>query len=70
MSHVIPVRKLAREHALFAISNMPEEFSLEELIDKMLFVLEIDAALQEEKESPEQGVSTAEARRLLAEWRK
>ncbi|OOQ61273.1 hypothetical protein [Mucilaginibacter pedocola] len=59
---------LTREDALKTIYDLPEEFSLDEIIDRLLFLEKIDAGLAESENG--ETFSTEEAKEQLAKWLK
>ena len=59
---------LTRDDVLKTIDDLPKEFSLDEIIDKIIILEKIDTGLVQSKNN--ETVSTSEAKEQLAKWLK
>ena len=59
---------LTRDDVLKTIDDLPKEFSLDEIIDKLIILEKIDTGLGQSKNN--ETVSTSEAKEQLAKWLK
>lgn len=59
---------LTKTKVLETVKNLPNEFSLEELMEKMIILDKIEIGLQQIKEG--KVVTTSEARQRLQKWLK
>ena len=59
---------LTRDDVLKTIDDLPKEFSLDEIIDKLIILEKIDTGLEQSKNN--ETVSTSEAKEQLAKWLK
>ena len=59
---------ISREKVLEAIKNMPEEFSIDDLMDKLLLLNKIEIGLEQVKKG--ETYSSEEARKMIREWSK
>ena len=59
---------LTKEKVIDSMSSMSNEFSIDDLVDRLIFVQKIENGLEQSKK----GVvfSTNEAKKVLAEWSK
>lgn len=59
---------LVKEKVLETIRSLPDEFSLDELVDRLIFLEKINAGLQEVGEG--KIVSQEEAKERMKKWQK
>lgn len=59
---------MTREKTLEAIKDMPAEFSLDELVERLALIEKIEKAIKEVEEG--KGIPHAEVKRMIAEWGK
>jgi len=59
---------ITRKKAMEAIKKMPEEFSIDDLIDKLLFINKIEIGLEQAKKG--ETYSSEEAKKMIREWSK
>ncbi len=59
---------MTKDQVLYAINNMPKEFDLEELIEKLLFVEKVEKGLAQLDEGKSK--SNKEAKKLIKSWQK
>ena len=57
---------LTKEKTLEIVRNLPEEFSLNDLVERLILLSKIDVALQQVENG--QVVTTEEARKMLSKW--
>lgn len=57
---------LTKEKTLEIVQSLPDEFSLNELVERLILLSKIEFALQQVENG--QVVSTAEARQMLSKW--
>ena len=57
---------ITREKALEAIKNMPEEFSIDDLMDKLLLLNKIEIGLEQAKKG--ETYSSEEAKKMIKGW--
>lgn len=57
---------ITREKALEAIKNMPEEFSIDDLMDKLLLLNKIEIGLEQAKKG--ETYSSEEDKKMIREW--
>lgn len=57
---------ITRKKALVAIKNMPEEFSIDDLMDKLLLLNKIEIGLEQAKKG--ETYSSEEAKKMIREW--
>ena len=51
-----------------SIKEMPDQFSLEELLDRIVFIQKVEAGLEQSKNG--KTISTAKAKEKLSKWLK
>ena len=59
---------LTKEKVIASLKDLPEEFSADELIDRIIFLKKIDIGLQQSEEGKTK--TTKEAKEQLAQWLK
>jgi hypothetical protein len=59
---------LTRDEVLKSVSELPDEFSFEEILDKLLLLDKIEIGLEQSQSGDV--VSTAEAKESLSKWLK
>ena len=59
---------VTREKVLEAIKNMPQEFSIDDLMDKLLLLNKIETGLDQSKN--DETFTTEEAKKMIKEWSK
>ncbi|REG84498.1 hypothetical protein [Algoriphagus antarcticus] len=59
---------VSREKGLEAVKNMPKEFSIDDLMDKLLLLNKIERGLDQSKN--EETFTADEAKRMIQEWSK
>lgn len=59
---------LTKEKVLASIKELPEEFSVDELIDRVIFLQKIDTGLEQSSEGKTK--TTEEAKEQLSKWLK
>jgi|AntRauMFilla1563_2_1112583.scaffolds.fasta_scaffold02938_2 hypothetical protein len=59
---------ITREKVLEAVKNMPEEFAIDDLMDKLLLLNKIEIGLDQSRKA--ETYTTAEAKRMIQEWSK
>ena len=59
---------LTKEKVIDSMSSMSNEFSIDDLVDRLIFVQKIENGLEQSKKS--EVFSTNEAKKVLAEWSK
>ncbi|MBD1385535.1 hypothetical protein IDJ75_09625 [Mucilaginibacter rigui] len=59
---------LTRDDVLKTIDDLPKEFSLDEIIDRLIILEKIDTGLDQSKNN--ETISTNEAKEQLAKWLK
>lgn len=57
---------LTREKTLEIVRNLPEEFSIDELLERLMLLAKIEHALLQVENG--QTVTTEEARKMLSKW--
>ena len=57
---------LTKEKLLATIKELPDEFSVEELFERIILLNKIETGLEQSKKN--EGVTTAEARKKLQKW--
>ena len=56
---------MTKDSAVTAIKEMPQEFELDELIEKLIFIEKVEEGLDEGKKIP-----LDEVKKIVREWRK
>ncbi|PZX59186.1 hypothetical protein LV84_01212 [Algoriphagus ratkowskyi] len=59
---------MTREKVLEAVKNMPQEFSIDDLIDKLLLLNKIEIGLDQSKNG--ETFTAKEAKKMIKEWSK
>ena len=59
---------LTKEKVIDSMLSMSNEFSIDDLVDRLIFVQKIENGLEQSKKS--EVFSTNEAKKMLAEWSK
>ena len=59
---------LTKEKVLLSLQNMPEQFSLDELMEKLLLIEKVERGLDQVRRG--EVYSTEQARQLLKQWPK
>lgn len=59
---------ITREKVLEAVKNMPEEFSIDDLMDKLLLLNKIEIGLDQSQK--EEAYTSEEAKKMIQEWSK
>ena len=59
---------LTKEKVIDSMSSMSNEFSIDDLVDRLIFVQKIENGLEQSKKG--EVFSTNEAKKVLAEWSK
>jgi hypothetical protein len=59
---------ITSEKVLEAVKNMPEEFTINDLMDKLLLLNKIEIGLDQSRKS--ETYTTAEAKKMIQEWSK
>lgn len=57
---------LTKRALLKSVKELPDEFTIDELMERLIVLQKIERGLKEMKEG--KGLSTAEARKRLARW--
>ncbi|MEB2786463.1 hypothetical protein [Algoriphagus persicinus] len=59
---------ISREKVLEAVKNMPKEFSIDDLMDKLLLLNKIEIGLDQSKSG--ETFTADEAKKMIQEWSK
>ncbi|SFB24240.1 hypothetical protein [Algoriphagus aquimarinus] len=59
---------VTREKVLEAVKNMPQEFSIDDLMDKLLLLNKIEIGLDQSKNG--ETFTAEEAKKMIKEWSK
>lgn len=59
---------MTKEKVLEAIKDMPKDFQLDELIDKLIFIEKVEEGIKQVSEG--QGVPHEEVKKIISEWRR
>lgn len=59
---------VTREKVLEAVKNMPQEFSIDDLMDKLLLLNKIEIGLDQSKN--DEMYTAEEAKKMIKEWSK
>ena len=59
---------VTREKVLEAVKNMPQEFSIDDLMDKLLLLNKIEIGLDQSKN--DETFTAEEAKKMIKEWSK
>lgn len=59
---------VTREKVIEAVKNMPEEFSIDDLMDKLLLLNKIEIGLDQSKNG--ETFTAEEAKKMIKEWSK
>lgn len=59
---------ITREKVLETVKNMPKEFSIDDLMDKLLLLNKIEIGLAQSKS--EETFTSEEAKKMIQEWSK
>ncbi|SFT91442.1 hypothetical protein SAMN04489724_2772 [Algoriphagus locisalis] len=59
---------ISREKVIEAVKNMPQEFSIDDLMDKLLLLNKIEIGLYQSKNG--ETFTTEEAKKMIEEWSK
>ena len=59
---------LTKAQVLSSLQNMPDQFSIDELMDKLILLQKIESGLQQSKKG--ETYSTQEAKEMLKQWPK
>ncbi len=60
------IRKMKREKVIDAVRELPQEFDLEELIEKLIFVEKVEQGLQQLEEG--KTVDHAQVKEMVKKW--
>jgi hypothetical protein len=59
---------ITKEQVLVSLKDMPEQFSIDELMDKLILLQKIEAGLKQSREG--EVYSSKEAKEMLKQWSK
>lgn len=59
---------ISREKVLEAVKTMPSEFSIDDLMDKLLLLNKIEAGINQAKN--DESYTSEEAKKMIQEWSK
>lgn len=59
---------MTKEKVLEAIKDMPKDFELDELIDKLIFIDKVEEGIKQVADG--QGVSHEDVKKIISEWRR
>jgi hypothetical protein len=59
---------MTKESAVTAIKEMPQEFELDDLIEKLIFIEKVEEGLKQADEG--QKIPLDEVKKIVREWRK
>ncbi len=59
---------MTKEKVLEAIKDMPKDFQLDELIDKLIFIEKVEEGIKQV--SDRQSVPHEEVKKIISEWRR
>ncbi len=59
---------ITKSELLETIDGMPEKFSIDQLMDRLIFIQKVERGLEQSRKG--KSVSTAEAKRRLKKWLK
>ena len=59
---------LTKAQVLSSLQSMPDQFSIDELMDKLILLQKIESGLQQSKKG--ETYSTQEAKEMLKQWQK
>lgn len=57
---------LNKDQILSLVQSMPEQFTIDEIVERLFFVANIEQGLQDVKEG--RSYSTSQAKEILAQW--
>lgn len=63
---VLNIVDMTKKKVLEAVNNLPDEFTLEELLERFIILEKIEIGMQQVREG--KTVSSEEARKRLAKW--
>lgn len=59
-------KEITKEKAIGAVNNLPDEFDVEQLIEKMIFIQQVEEGLEQSKKR--QVVSFEDAKNSMKKW--
>lgn len=59
---------MTKEKVLEAIKDMPKDFQLDELIDKLIFIEKVEEGIKQVSEG--QAVPHEDVKKIISEWRR